>query len=981
MAKVSDSRKTKAQLIEELQRLRQQVAESQESDKEHEQVEGQLQKSYKNRDRQVRLTEFANQIVACTDLDDLYRRVVTLLHQFGYYHVQLLRHDPAAEALALVADHSEIRTQLLTQGYQVPMGEGLVGKAAVTGISILRSDISKDPDWQATPFLPDARGDLAVPIKLSAEDADAQLKGLRYFINGGFDGFAVLPMEPAIIAPVAKEALDKGMSVIVYSTELGEENQTALIYADNYELGYLLGVQAGEWARKHVPAGETLKVGVLNYRLIPQVIRREEGIIEGIKEVFGEGVEIVGSETAYEPTQALPITVRWLKAYPDLRMVVGINDAGALGAYQAVIAAGKNDAEAFFVGGIDATDEALAAIKEGGAYQATVDQKPREMGIRVIRILVAAIAGQPYQPVSTVECTPVNPDNIDEFPASGGAKAVVETGEGESVLADMDLGHIKIGLSVLTLANPYFVAVVEGARGEAERLGVELVVSDSRPVWGVLDVQSNVAGSLDAEDQLILEGLCGLTAVVIESHRVEAERRRLLTALERRALQLQTAAEVSRAASSILDPDELIQQVVNLVRERFDLHYAGLFLVDDSGKWAVLRAGTGEAGRKMVEQGHKLEVGGQSMIGWCMANKQARITLDVTSASSVESGEEAVRFANPLLPETRSDLALPLISRRQVIGALTIQSTQEAAFGEEDVAVLQTMANQLANAIANARLYDQAQQEITERKWAEEQLQQYATKLEQANEEIKQFAYIVSHDLRAPLTNLKGFSEELSYALEVIGSAMDKVLPHLEEKQRLAVTTALQEDVPEALSFIGSSVTRMDDFINAVLKLSRLGRRELKFEPVDMDALVQATLQTLGHQIEERQVKVNVGPLPEVVADRASMEQIMGNILGNAVKYLDLGRSGEIEVTAERGRDETTFRVWDNGRGIAEEDMDKVFAPFRRAGKQDVPGEGMGLPYVQTLVRRHGGRIWCESQPGKGSAFYFTVPANVKSDS
>jgi PAS domain S-box-containing protein len=267
--------------------------------------------------------------------------------------------------------------------------------------------------------------------------------------------------------------------------------------------------------------------------------------------------------------------------------------------------------------------------------------------------------------------------------------------------------------------------------------------------------------------------------------------------------------------------------------------------------------------------------------------------------------------------------------------------------------------------------------DITERKRAEEQLQRYAAELEQANEEVKQFAYIVSHDLRAPLTNLRGFSEELNYALEVIGSAMDKALPHLEEKQRLAVTTALQEEVPEALSFIGSSVTRMDDFINAVLKLSRLGRRELNPELLNMDALVQAALQTLAYQIEERQVSVTVGPLPEVVADRASMEQILGNLLGNAVKYLDPDRPGEIEISGERGRGETILRVRDNGRGIAEEDMDKVFAPFRRAGRQDVPGEGMGLPYVQTLVRRHGGRIWCESELGVGTKFTFTLSSHL----
>ena len=201
-------------------------------------------------------------------------------------------------------------------------------------------------------------------------------------------------------------------------------------------------------------------------------------------------------------------------------------------------------------------------------------------------------------------------------------------------------------------------------------------------------------------------GLVGIARDITERRQVEIE-------LERRSAQLETAAEVSHAASSILDPDELIQQVGNLVQQRFDLYYAGLFLVDrtgewtgEPGRWAVLRAGTGEAGRKMLEAGHKLEVGSESMIGWCIANAQARIALDV--------GEEAVRFVNPWLPETRSEMALPLISRGQVIGAVTIQSTQAAAFSQEDIAVLQAMANQLANSIENARLYTETKQRTQE---------------------------------------------------------------------------------------------------------------------------------------------------------------------------------------------------------------------------------------------------------------------------
>jgi PAS domain S-box-containing protein len=657
-----------------------------------------------DRSRQIRLTtEFADQIVLCTNLDDLCRRVVTLLHRFGYHFAQLLRYDPVADAVIPVAAYGKAGSYLPADNHPTPAGSGLVGKAAVTGMSILCPDTSKDPDWQIAPSrLPEARGELAVPIKLGREGVDAQLKGLRYYINSGFDGFAVLPIEPATIAPLAKQMLDKGRPVIAYSSDLGEGNRTALVSTVDYDVGYLLGSQAGEWANQHIPAGETLKVGVLNQR--PSLIQREEGIIEGIKGTFGGNVEIVGNETASDdPARALPIVEGWLKARPDLNMVVAIDDAGALGAYQAVAAAGKNDPDLFFVGGIDATDEALAAIQEGGAYQATVDQKPRETGTRVVRTLVAAIAGQPCQPVNTIKCTPVNPKNIDEFLASRRA-AVVEMAEEEHALANTDLRHIKIGLSVLTLTNPYFAAVIEGAREEAERLGVELVVSESRPVWGVLDVQSDVAGSLDADDRLMLEGLCGLIAVAVEKQLAEPERERLLAEVQRRALQLQTAAEVSRAASSVLNLDELLPQAVDLIRERFGLYYAGLFMIDESGewtgepgKWAVLRAGTGEAGRHMLESRHKLEVGGASMIGRCVANKQARIALDV--------GKEAVRFDNPYLPETRSELALPLISRDHIIGALTIQSIRQAAFSDEDIIVLQTMADQLANAIENARLF------------------------------------------------------------------------------------------------------------------------------------------------------------------------------------------------------------------------------------------------------------------------------------
>ncbi len=282
------------------------------------------------------------------------------------------------------------------------------------------------------------------------------------------------------------------------------------------------------------------------------------------------------------------------------------------------------------------------------------------------------------------------------------------------------------------------------------------------------------------------------------------------------------------------------------------------------------------------------------------------------------------------------------------------------------------------------RIFTGIVRDITERKRAEEALRQAHDELEQrvqertaelavANEELRRFAYIVSHDLRAPLINLKGFAAELRDGYEVLNTTLPQVLPHLDEPERVEVARIVQEDGPEALGFIDSSVTRMDRLIRAILTLSRTGRRDLHIEPINTEALVHDIVQSLTHQWTERQAHIAIGSLPEIQADRTAMEQIFGNLLSNAVTYLDAARRGEITVTTEHDANFTTFHVQDNGRGIAEDDIPKVFDLFRRVGKQDTQGEGIGLTYVQTLVRRHGGDIRCQSTIGVGTTFTLTI--------
>ncbi len=196
-------------------------------------------------------------------------------------------------------------------------------------------------------------------------------------------------------------------------------------------------------------------------------------------------------------------------------------------------------------------------------------------------------------------------------------------------------------------------------------------------------------------------GLIGFGRDVTERKQAELDRERL-------TLQLQTAAEVGRVATGILDPQELIQQIVDLIRERFDLYYVGLFLVEEivtlkeMGTFAVLQAATGEEGKKMRTQGYKLKLGDGSMIDRCVGSGE--VIRSDRKENSIS--------ANSFLPETRTELALPLISRGETIGALSIQSSQETAFTEDDLSVFQLMAGQLATAIENARLFQQVEEEL-----------------------------------------------------------------------------------------------------------------------------------------------------------------------------------------------------------------------------------------------------------------------------
>ncbi|MFL7790662.1 MAG: GAF domain-containing protein, partial [Anaerolineae bacterium] len=227
-----------------------------------------------------------------------------------------------------------------------------------------------------------------------------------------------------------------------------------------------------------------------------------------------------------------------------------------------------------------------------------------------------------------------------------------------------------------------YTMIVEPLYFREQQLGFALFEVGPREsaIYGALRTQ--ISGALRATT-LVQE---------VEDRRHELQEANYV--LQRRAIQIETSAEIGRVITSILDVDQLLSRTVELIRDRFDFYHTGIFLLDEMREWAILEEATGEAGAQMKAEGHRLAVGDSSMVGWTAAHNQARIALDV--------GEDAVRFAHPLLPNTRSEMTLPLSVGDHVLGVLNVQSTEEAAFDQDDVRALQAMANQVAVAIENA---------------------------------------------------------------------------------------------------------------------------------------------------------------------------------------------------------------------------------------------------------------------------------------
>jgi signal transduction histidine kinase len=451
-------------------------------------------------------------------------------------------------------------------------------------------------------------------------------------------------------------------------------------------------------------------------------------------------------------------------------------------------------------------------------------------------------------------------------------------------------------------------------------MALPLIAGDQ--VIGALTVQSEVESAFKPEDISALQTMADQLGVAIQNANLNRKNHELLRQAERRARLLRAANAVGKEVTSVLNLDELLPRMVNTIVEAYGFYYAGIFLVDDSGAWASLRAGYGEAGAAMLEEGHKLQVGGNSMIGTCIRLNEARIALDV--------GEERVHFKNPHLPNTRSEMALPLPFGRTVLGAVTIQSMEERAFSQDDITTLQTMADHLAVAIKNAYTLE---------------------------------ALNAAH---AELLRTKVYEALTVATTEAIHWIGNKALPITMTVSRLQEDLASDKPDMDSLREDLDLIAESAELIVQV-KEQLIGQaREQKPRPV----LLADVFQAAAHQRGVKALKVEVASeAAYVMADSTQLARALGNLLQNAVEAGAKKLTVKVIPAAQKNFVQAT--ITDDGSGMSPEVLDKVWTPFFTTKANHT---GLGLPAALHVITQLQGEIHLHSAPGKGTAVEIRLP-------
>jgi signal transduction histidine kinase len=435
-----------------------------------------------------------------------------------------------------------------------------------------------------------------------------------------------------------------------------------------------------------------------------------------------------------------------------------------------------------------------------------------------------------------------------------------------------------------------------------------------------------------------------LAAFIAERVSTHLETIRLTEELQKRAAELQSVAQLSTTASTAPNPDQLLQSVVDMTKERFRLYHAHIYLTNESWNTLLLAAGAGEVGRTMVADQHAIAMDAEkSLVARASRERIALIANNVL--------DDPDFLPNPLLPNTRSEMAIPMIVGDNVIGVFDVQAEVANRFTDEDANIYTTLTSQVAVALQNARLY--AEQAAT------------VAQLRELDRLKSSFLANMSHELRTPLNSILGFADVM-----------------LEE-----LDGPLTENMDNDLKLIQKNGQHLLHLINDVLDMAKIesGRMNLHPERFAVQDLLEEVTSLTSSLASEHNISLFIDPntdlFVEVNADRTRMRQVMLNLVNNAIKFT--GEQGKIAVSTVHKDDLVYITVKDTGLGIPPDHLESIFQEFTQVDTsttRKVGGTGLGLPISRRLVEMHGGRLWAESTgvPGEGSTFTVELPIEAR---
>jgi signal transduction histidine kinase len=447
---------------------------------------------------------------------------------------------------------------------------------------------------------------------------------------------------------------------------------------------------------------------------------------------------------------------------------------------------------------------------------------------------------------------------------------------------------------------------------------------------GQITVENDPNNPLTEDEVSLIQAVTRQASAALENLTLLAETRK-------RAVELETVSQVGTATSTILESERLLKSVVDLTRQSFNLYHVQIFLIDDERDQLRLVAGSGAVGDRMKNQNWRVRLDHDGLLTQVVRSRTGIVVDDIR--------QEAYYQPNPILPDTRAELALPMIAGNNLMGVFDVQADRPGFFSDADIVIQNALATQVAVALQNAILY-------------EEQIQT-AEKLREVERLKSEFLASMSHELRTPLNSIIGFADVLLEGLD------GELNPRMREDVQL----------------IRDSGQYLRELIGDILDMSKIeaGKMKLRYELIDVpelanEILANARTIAVGFRKEHLNIHAEVTPnVNTVYADRTRLKQVIYNLMSNAIKFTETGR---IRLSMRYEANWFLTSVSDTGIGIKDEDLHLIFEQFRQVDNTltGVAGTGLGLPISKSLIELHGGQLYVQSASGQGTKFWFKIP-------